>query len=77
MAPPFRADPCRELAAAGGIAEGAGEHQAGRISAEELRRVEDAAIRDVVRMLQEIRLYGVTGGELRVNATISPTISLI
>ena len=39
--------------------------QAGRLSAEELRRVEDAAIRDAVRMQEEIGLQGVTDGEFR------------
>jgi 5-methyltetrahydropteroyltriglutamate--homocysteine methyltransferase len=41
------------------------DHQAGRLSVEELRRAEDAAIRDVVRMQKEIGLEGVTDGEFR------------
>jgi 5-methyltetrahydropteroyltriglutamate--homocysteine methyltransferase len=41
------------------------EHQAGRLSLEELRRVEDAAIGDVARIQQEIGLEGVTDGEFR------------
>jgi methionine synthase II (cobalamin-independent) len=58
MAPPFQADHVGSLLRAPELLRARGEHQAGRISAEELRRAEDAAIRDVVRMLQEIRLYG-------------------
>jgi methionine synthase II (cobalamin-independent) len=56
--PPFRADHVGSLLRPPELLRVRAEHQAGRISAEELRRVEDAAIRDVVRMLQEIRLYG-------------------
>jgi 5-methyltetrahydropteroyltriglutamate--homocysteine methyltransferase len=41
------------------------DHEAGRLSAGELRRIEDAAIRDVVRMQEEIGLQGVTDGEFR------------
>ena len=41
------------------------EHRPGRIGAEELRRVEDEAIREAVRMQQEAGLQGVTDGEFR------------
>jgi hypothetical protein len=41
------------------------EHQAGRLSTDELRRVEDMSIRDLVRMQQEIGLEGVTDREFR------------
>ncbi len=56
--PPFRADHVGSLLRPPELLRARSEHQAGRISAEELRRVEDAAIRDVVRMQQEIGLQG-------------------
>ena len=57
--------PCRQPGAPAGIAASTGRASAGRLSAEELRRVEDDAIRNVVRMQQEIGLQGVTDGEFR------------
>src|SRR5437588_13097230 len=41
------------------------EREAERLWAEQLRRIEDEAIRDAVRMQQEIGLQGVTDGEFR------------
>jgi 5-methyltetrahydropteroyltriglutamate--homocysteine methyltransferase len=41
------------------------EREAGRLSADELRRMEDAAIHDAVRLQEEIGLQGVTDGEFR------------
>src|SRR3954464_1075104 len=63
--PPFRADHVGSLLRPPELLRARSEREAGRISAEELRRVEDAAIRDVVRMQQEIGLQGVTDGEFR------------
>jgi hypothetical protein len=63
--PPFRADHVGSLLRPPELLRARAEHQAGRLSAEELRRVEDDAIRDVVRMQQEIGLEGVTDGEFR------------
>jgi 5-methyltetrahydropteroyltriglutamate--homocysteine methyltransferase len=63
--PPFRADHVGSLLRPAELLRARSEHQAGRISAEELRRVEDAAIRDLVRMQQEVGLEGVTDGEFR------------
>ena len=64
-APPFRADhvgsllrPPELLAAREGFA-------AGRITAEQLRAVEDDAIRDAVRMQEEVGLRAATDGEFR------------
>src|SRR6266478_5578357 len=65
MAPPFRADHVGSLLRPPELLRARAEHRAGRVSADELRRVEDAAIRDVVRMQQEIGLEGVTDGEFR------------
>ncbi len=64
-APPFRADHVGSLLRPAELLRAREEHQQGRISAEALRRVEDTAIRDVVRMQQEIGLQGVTDGEFR------------
>jgi 5-methyltetrahydropteroyltriglutamate--homocysteine methyltransferase len=63
--PPFRADHVGSLLRPPELLRARSEHQAGRISAEELRRVEDAAIRDLVRMGQDVGLLGVTDGEFR------------
>src|SRR3974377_1713384 len=63
--PPFRADHVGSLLRPPELLRAREEHRAGRLSVEELRHVEDAAIRDVVRMQQEIGLEGVTDGEFR------------
>jgi 5-methyltetrahydropteroyltriglutamate--homocysteine methyltransferase len=62
---PFRADHVGSLLRPPELLKARAEHQAGRSSAEELRRVEDSAVRDVVRMQQEAGLEGVTDGEFR------------
>src|SRR5436190_20459754 len=63
--PPFRADHVGSLLRPPELLQARSDHAAGRLPAEELRRVEDAAIRDVVRMQEEIGLQGVTDGEFR------------
>jgi len=63
--PPFRADHVGSLLRPPELLRARTEHQAGRTSAAELRRVEDAAIADAARMQQEIGLQGVTDGEFR------------
>ena len=63
--PPFRADHVGSLLRPPEVLRTRGELQAGRISTEELRWAEDAAICDVVRMQQEVGLAGVTDGEFR------------
>jgi 5-methyltetrahydropteroyltriglutamate--homocysteine methyltransferase len=65
MYPPFRADHVGSLLRPPELLRARGEHQAGRISASELRRIEDGAVRDAVRMQHEIGLEGVTDGEVR------------
>ena len=62
---PFRADHVGSLLRPPELLRARADHQASRLSAEELRRVEDEAIRDVVRMQEEIGLQGVTDGEFR------------
>jgi 5-methyltetrahydropteroyltriglutamate--homocysteine methyltransferase len=63
--PPFRADHVGSLLRPSELLQARAEHQADRFSAEALRRVEDNAISDVVRMQAEIGLGGVTDGEFR------------
>jgi len=63
--PPFRADHVGSLLRPAELLQARAGHQAGRLPAAELRRVEDEAIRDAVRMQQEIGLQGVTDGEFR------------
>src|SRR5258705_617245 len=63
--PPFRADHVGSLLRPPELLQARSDHAAGRLPAEELRRIEDAAIRDAVRMQQEIGLEGVTDGEFR------------
>ncbi|MGB9648327.1 MAG: 5-methyltetrahydropteroyltriglutamate--homocysteine S-methyltransferase, partial [Stellaceae bacterium] len=63
--PPFRADHVGSLLRPPALLRARSDNQAGRVSTAELRRVEDEAIRDAVRMQQEIGLQGVTDGEFR------------
>src|SRR4051794_16294198 len=63
--PPFRADHVGSLLRPPELLRARAEHQAGRMPAAEVRRVEDTAIADAVRMQQEIGLQGVTDGEFR------------
>src|SRR5271170_5296060 len=62
---PFRADHVGSLLRPAALLRARAEQQAGRISVEALRRVEDAAVGDVVRMQEEVGLQGVTDGEFR------------
>ena len=63
--PPFRADHVGSLLRPPELLRARAEHQAGRLSAEELCRAEDTAISDAAQMQQEIGLQGVTDGEFR------------
>ena len=63
--PPFRADHVGSLLRPAELLRVRAEREAGRASSEELRRVEDDAVRDVARMQHEIGLAGVTDGEFR------------
>ena len=63
--PPFRADHVGSLLRPPELLRARAEHRAGRLAAEQLRRVEDTAIRDAARMQREIGLHGVTDGEFR------------
>src|SRR5919204_3698967 len=63
--PPFRADHVGSLLRPGRLLQARDDHAAGRISAEELRAVEDDAIRDVVAMQRDVGLQSATDGEFR------------
>jgi len=63
--PPFRADHVGSLLRTREVLEARDDHAQGRILPEEMRRIEDAAVRTVVRMQEDIGLQGVTDGEYR------------
>ncbi|RNL86093.1 5-methyltetrahydropteroyltriglutamate--homocysteine S-methyltransferase [Halostreptopolyspora alba] len=63
--PPFRADHVGSLLRPRNLLEARAGHAEGRVGDEELRRIEDDAIRDVVRMQEEIGLQSATDGEFR------------
>ncbi len=63
--PPFRADHVGSLLRPPELLKAREDHASGRIGDEELRAAEDEAIRDVVRMQEEVGLRPATGGELR------------
>jgi 5-methyltetrahydropteroyltriglutamate--homocysteine methyltransferase len=63
--PPFRADHVGSLLRPPQLLRAREEHAAGTIDAEELRAVEDDAIREIVRKQEEIGLQSATDGELR------------
>ncbi len=63
--PPFRADHVGSLLRPSALLRAREAAAAGRIPHDELRTAEDEAIRDVVRMQEEIGLQSATDGELR------------
>jgi 5-methyltetrahydropteroyltriglutamate--homocysteine methyltransferase len=63
--PPFRADHVGSLLRPPELLRARADHAAGRIARDALRRIEDAAVRQAVRMQEEIGLQGVTDGEFR------------
>ncbi|HEY7458484.1 MAG TPA: 5-methyltetrahydropteroyltriglutamate--homocysteine S-methyltransferase [Xanthobacteraceae bacterium] len=63
--PPFRADHVGSLLRPKELLNARADREAGRISATELRQIEDTAIRDVVRLQEDIGLHAVTDGEYR------------
>lgn len=63
--PPFRADHVGSLLRPPRLLRAREERASGRISADELRAVEDDAIREVVRMQQDVGLRAATDGEFR------------
>jgi 5-methyltetrahydropteroyltriglutamate--homocysteine methyltransferase len=63
--PPFRADHVGSLLRPERLHRARDDAAAGRISAAELRATEDDAIRDVVRMQEDVGLRSATDGEFR------------
>ena len=63
--PPFRADHVGSLLRPPELHAARADFAAGRIDGDELRAVEDSAIRDAVRMQEEVGLQGITDGEFR------------
>ena len=63
--PPFRADHVGSLLRPPALHQARASHAAGAITADELRRAEDDAIRAVVRMQEEAGLRSATDGEFR------------
>ena len=63
--PPFRADHVGSLLRPPEVLRARDEFAAGQLSAEQLREVEDAAIREIIRMQAEVGLKSATDGELR------------
>ncbi len=65
MTPPFRADHVGSLLRPQALRDARGRHAAGQIDDAALREVEDASIRDVVRVQEDAGLQTVTDGEFR------------
>lgn len=63
--PPFRADHVGSFLRPKELLEAREKCQKGEISREALRKVEDNAIRDVVRFQEDLGLQGITDGEFR------------
>src|SRR5471030_568255 len=63
--PPFRADHVGSLLRPPALLDARAQHASGELSAEALTAVEDASIRDVVRMQENVGLQTVTDGEFR------------
>jgi 5-methyltetrahydropteroyltriglutamate--homocysteine methyltransferase len=63
--PPFRADHVGSLLRPAELLKARAEHQAGRLSAADLRAAEDQAIRDAVKLQRDLGLRGITDGEMR------------
>jgi 5-methyltetrahydropteroyltriglutamate--homocysteine methyltransferase len=63
--PPFRADHVGSLLRPPELLRARDDFAAGRVDGDELRGIEDAAIRDVVKMQQEVGLRSATDGEFR------------
>src|SRR5215813_7121486 len=62
---PFRADHVGSLLRPPELLRAREQHQQGTLSAEALRAIEDRAIRDVVKLQEDIGLQSVTDGEYR------------
>jgi len=65
MTPPFKADQVGSLLRPAHLLESRERRKRGEITAAELRRIEDAAIRDVVAMQEQLGMQSITDGEFR------------
>src|ERR1700753_1346048 len=65
VTPPFRADHAGSWLRPPALTQARAEHKAGRLDAEALHAVEDAAILEVIEMQRAVGLKSVTDGELR------------
>ena len=65
LTPPFRADHVGSLLRPPEVHAARQQHAAGDLTAEQLREVEDAAIRPLVEMQERVGLMSATDGELR------------
>jgi 5-methyltetrahydropteroyltriglutamate--homocysteine methyltransferase len=65
--PPFRADHVGSLLRPPELLRAREDHHQGRISSTDLRRIEDAAIRETARRQEDLGLQAVTDGEFAVN----------
>lgn len=63
--PPFRADHVGSFLRPKALLEAREQNKNGRLSRADLRKAEDAAIRDVVRFQEDLGLKGITDGEFR------------
>ncbi len=63
--PPFRADHVGSLLRPPALKEAREAHKNGQISAAQLREAEDKAVRDVVKLQEDVGLQGISDGELR------------
>lgn len=63
--PPFRADHVGSLLRPKALLDARDKHAKGEIAAEQLRKIEDEAIRDAVKLQEDAGLQGVTDGEYR------------
>src|SRR5918999_5947400 len=63
--PPFRADHVGSLLRPQRLLQAREDHAAGKIDDDELRGIEDEAIREVVRMQEDVGLRSATDGEFR------------
>ena len=64
-APPFRADHVGSFLRPKELLDAREKHQTGAITKEELRKVEDRAIRDIVKFQEDLGLRAATDGEFR------------
>ncbi len=63
--PPFRADHVGSFLRPAALLDAREQFRTGKLSRVQLREAEDAAIRDVVRLQEDVGLQGITDGEYR------------